>query len=114
MVTTPRCTRCSLLFKRHLPSGSTDQASKFTIGGPTPRISPNLDTAPESCRKQAKQRSWQRYTAVLPDWFSTYVGMESEASVIRTYECQMVPGLLQTEEYARAAFQPAPPRHAHA
>jgi hypothetical protein len=59
--------------------------------------------------RQAKQRGWwQRYTDVLPDWFSTYVGMESEASVIRTYECQMVPGLLQTEEYARAAFQGAP------
>jgi hypothetical protein len=59
--------------------------------------------------RQAKQRGWwQRYTDVLPDWFSTYVGMESEASVIRTYQCQMVPGLLQTEEYARAAFQGAP------
>lgn len=59
--------------------------------------------------RQAKQRGWwQRYTDVLPDWFTTYVGMESEASVIRTYECQMVPGLLQTKDYARAAFQGAP------
>ncbi len=59
--------------------------------------------------RQAKQRGWwQRYSDVLPAWFSTYVGMESEASMIRTYECQMVPGLLQTEDYARAAFQGAP------
>lgn len=59
--------------------------------------------------RQAKQRGWwQRYSDVLPDWFTAYVGMESEASVIRTYECQMVPGLLQTEEYARAAFEGAP------
>ena len=59
--------------------------------------------------RQAKQRGWwQRYSDVLPDWFSTYVGMESEASAIRTYECQMVPGLLQTEQYARAAFAGAP------
>jgi hypothetical protein len=59
--------------------------------------------------RQAKQRGWwQRYSDVLPDWFTTYVGMESEASVIRTYECQMVPGLLQTQEYAQAAFQGAP------
>lgn len=59
--------------------------------------------------RQAKQRGWwQRYTDVLPDWFSTYVGMESEASVIRTYECQMVPGLLQTEDYARAAIRGGP------
>ncbi|WP_254909904.1 helix-turn-helix domain-containing protein [Micromonospora sp. NBS 11-29] len=59
--------------------------------------------------RQAKQRGWwQRYSDVLPDWFAAYVGMESEASIIRTYECQMVPGLLQTEEYARAAFEGAP------
>ncbi|WP_433345240.1 helix-turn-helix domain-containing protein [Micromonospora sp. CA-111912] len=59
--------------------------------------------------RQAKQRGWwQRYSDVLPDWFTAYVGMESEASVIRTYECQMAPGLLQTEDYARAAFQGAP------
>ncbi|GIJ25347.1 transcriptional regulator [Micromonospora qiuiae] len=59
--------------------------------------------------RQAKQRGWwQRYSDVLPDWFAAYVGMESEASVVRTYECQMVHGLLQTEEYARAAFQGAP------
>ncbi len=34
--------------------------------------------------------------------------MESEASVIRSYQCQMVPGLLQTEGYARAAIEGAP------
>ena len=59
--------------------------------------------------RQAKQRGWwQRYSDVLPEWFATYVGMESEASVIRTYQCQMIPGLMQTEEYARAAFRGAP------
>ena len=59
--------------------------------------------------RQAKQRGWwQRYSDVLPDWFTTFIGMESEASVIRSYQCQMVPGLLQTEEYARAAFDGAP------
>jgi transcriptional regulator with XRE-family HTH domain len=59
--------------------------------------------------RQAKQRGWwQGYADVLPDWFTTYVGMESEASVIRTYECQIVPGLLQTEDYARIAFEGAP------
>ncbi|MDG4829895.1 helix-turn-helix transcriptional regulator [Solwaraspora sp. WMMD1047] len=59
--------------------------------------------------RQARQRGWwQRYNDVLPDWFVTYVGMESEASVIRSYECQMIPGLLQTEEYARAAFSGGP------
>lgn len=45
---------------------------------------------------------WQTYGDIVPGWFADYVGLESNASLIRTYEVQFVPGLLQTEEYARA------------
>jgi len=45
---------------------------------------------------------WQEYGDIMPDWFEEYVGLESAASLIRTYEVQFVPGLLQTAEYARA------------
>jgi hypothetical protein len=45
---------------------------------------------------------WHSYNDVLPTWFERYVGLESAASLIRTYEVQFIPGLLQTEEYARA------------
>jgi transcriptional regulator with XRE-family HTH domain len=45
---------------------------------------------------------WARYDDVMPDWFATYVGLEQATSLIRTYELQFVPGLLQTEQYARA------------
>ena len=45
---------------------------------------------------------WHRYGDVLPNWFQSYLGLEAAASVIRTYEVQFVPGLLQTAEYARA------------
>jgi transcriptional regulator with XRE-family HTH domain len=47
---------------------------------------------------------WQRYNDILPRWFEFYVGLESAASVIRTFEVQFVHGLLQTEEYARAVI----------
>ncbi|WP_329557797.1 helix-turn-helix domain-containing protein [Streptomyces sp. NBC_00696] len=47
---------------------------------------------------------WHRYSDVLPNWFATYVGLESAASLIRTFEVQLVPGLLQTEAYARAVI----------
>jgi hypothetical protein len=45
---------------------------------------------------------WHRYSDVLPSWFQSYLGLESSASVIRTYEVQFVPGLLQTRDYAHA------------
>ncbi|MGW7358552.1 helix-turn-helix domain-containing protein [Streptomyces sp. NPDC054802] len=45
---------------------------------------------------------WQRFHDVLPHWFSMYVSLEGAASLIRAYEPQFVPGLLQTEDYARA------------
>ncbi|WP_189815876.1 helix-turn-helix domain-containing protein [Streptomyces olivaceoviridis] len=48
---------------------------------------------------------WQRFHDVLPDWFSLYVSLEGAARVIRSYEPHFVPGLLQTEEYARAVME---------
>ncbi|MCW2883656.1 MAG: hypothetical protein QOE54_3243 [Streptosporangiaceae bacterium] len=47
---------------------------------------------------------WHRYADVLPNWFQTYVGLEEAAGLIRTYELQFVPGLLQSEGYARAVI----------
>ena len=53
--------------------------------------------------RQAREPGWwQEYGDVMPAWFEEYVGLESAASLIRTYEVQFVPGLLQTDEYARA------------
>ncbi|MDI3404800.1 helix-turn-helix domain-containing protein [Streptomyces cavernicola] len=48
---------------------------------------------------------WQRYHDILPSWFSMYVSLEGAASLIRSYEPHFVPGLLQTEEYARAVMR---------
>ncbi|MGW1891880.1 helix-turn-helix domain-containing protein [Streptomyces sp. NPDC002004] len=48
---------------------------------------------------------WQRFHDILPGWFSMYVSLEGAASLIRSYEPHFVPGLLQTEEYARAVMR---------
>jgi transcriptional regulator with XRE-family HTH domain len=45
---------------------------------------------------------WHHYGDLLPQWFRAYVDLESAARLIRTYEGQLVPGLLQTEDYMRA------------
>ncbi|WP_207550196.1 helix-turn-helix domain-containing protein [Thermostaphylospora chromogena] len=48
---------------------------------------------------------WHKYGDVLPSWFTTYIGLEEAASVIRTYEVQFIPGLLQTASYARTVIE---------
>ena len=45
---------------------------------------------------------WVSYGKLVPDWFRLFLGYESDASELRTYESELVPGLLQTPEYARA------------
>ena len=51
---------------------------------------------------------WHHYGDILPSWFQSYLGLEAAASLIRTYEIQFVPGLLQTADYARAVAQLTP------
>jgi transcriptional regulator with XRE-family HTH domain len=45
---------------------------------------------------------WAKYDDIMPDWFESYVGLEQATTLIRTYELQFVPGLFQTDGYARA------------
>ncbi|MFD5032105.1 helix-turn-helix domain-containing protein [Streptomyces sp. NPDC058405] len=55
---------------------------------------------------------WHRYRDALPGWFSAYVSLEDEAALIRTYEPHYVPGLLQTEDYARGVLRVGAHRNA--
>jgi transcriptional regulator with XRE-family HTH domain len=55
--------------------------------------------------RQANEPNWwHRYTDVLPSWFELYLRLEQAASIIRSYQVQFVPGLLQSEQYARAVI----------
>ncbi len=47
---------------------------------------------------------WQPYSDSMPGWLELYVGLEQAAAVIRSYEPQFVPGLLQTEGYAKSVI----------
>ncbi len=55
--------------------------------------------------EQSNRSSWWHvFNDILPSWFQAYVGMEAQATSIRIYEPQFVPGLLQTPEYAAAVL----------
>jgi transcriptional regulator with XRE-family HTH domain len=59
---------------------------------------------------QASTRGWwHRFPDLVPDWFEAYLGLEDAASIIRCYQSQFVPDLLQTEHYARATIRLANP-----
>lgn len=61
-----------------------------------------IDTFLKSVREANKRGWWHTYRDVLPDWFAAYLSLEQAAMQIRAYEAEFVPGLLQTEDYARA------------
>jgi transcriptional regulator with XRE-family HTH domain len=60
--------------------------------------------------RQSRQKGWwHTYGDAIPDWFETYVGLEASAATLRIYESEVVPGLFQTEEYARAVLRATMP-----
>ncbi len=75
----------------------TDLLSFYGIADPQQR-----DALRDLARNASAQGWWHDYSDILPTWFEAYVALEEAAIGIRAYEIQFVPGLLQTEEYARA------------
>lgn len=66
-------------------------------------VDPRRREALQAIARQARQVGWwQSYGDVLEDAYQDYISLESSAAAIWTYEAQLVPGLLQTEDYARA------------
>jgi hypothetical protein len=54
----------------------------------------------EELRQAASNRGW--WSAYrLPSWLHNYVGLEADATLIRDFEVELIPGLLQIPEYAR-------------
>jgi transcriptional regulator with XRE-family HTH domain len=60
-------------------------------------------------RQAAHRGWWHSYADALPGWFEDYVGLEDGALSKWTYENQLVPGLMQTGEYATAITRAAQP-----
>ena len=55
--------------------------------------------------RESRQKGWwHAYGDSVQPHFATYLGLEGAASEIRIYEVNLIPGLLQTEDYARAVI----------
>jgi transcriptional regulator with XRE-family HTH domain len=62
-------------------------------------------------RRESSQRGWWAdYGRTVPSWFADYLGMETAAAEVWTYQPTHVPGLLQTPEYAQAIIALDPDR----
>lgn len=58
----------------------------------------------------ARRRAWwSPYREAIPASFAAFIGLEAEASGLQVYQTVCIPGLLQTERYARAIVAAAPP-----
>ncbi|GAA0915373.1 helix-turn-helix transcriptional regulator [Nonomuraea longicatena] len=59
--------------------------------------------------REARQRGWwHTFGDVIPEWFQAFVGLEAEVSELRSYNTELVPGLLQTPDYYRGYIRTDP------
>lgn len=66
------------------------------------------DPLVQLAREARRKGWWHTYGRVLPTWFEAYIGLEAEAVRLRDFQSMVIPGLLQTEDYARAVLRTAP------
>jgi transcriptional regulator with XRE-family HTH domain len=67
---------------------------------------PDLSEALKALAKETKAKGWWHdYGDVIPEWLDMYIGLEEAASQLCAYQPELVPGLLQTEQYARSVIK---------
>jgi hypothetical protein len=74
----------------------------FTRSGKVSVTQEQRDELLRLAREARKRGWWQTYSGAVPEPFVVYIGLEAEVATLRSYAGELVPGLLQTEEYARA------------
>ncbi|MFQ6393500.1 helix-turn-helix domain-containing protein [Nocardia sp. KC 131] len=69
-------------------------------------MSDDMTTAMIGLLRQGAEKSWwHEYGNLIPATFDVYVGLETAARKLNTYQPSLIPGLLQTADYARALMQ---------
>ncbi|MEV4481687.1 helix-turn-helix domain-containing protein [Micromonospora coxensis] len=84
------------------PVRALDVKAMCELYGATPELAGALTALANETKAKGW---WHSYGDAIPDWFELYVGLESAASRLRGYDESLIPGLLQTEAYARGVFQ---------
>ena len=68
-------------------------------------VDPETTEALKGLAKETKTRGWwHAYGDVIPSGFDVYIGLEGAAASLQSYQSELVPGLLQTPDYARAVI----------
>jgi transcriptional regulator with XRE-family HTH domain len=93
---------------RHLENGrNVPSKPDLTVLMTLYKAPPNVREDLDELRLAARRRGWWSHYR-LPNWLHNYMGLEADATKIRSFELELVPGLLQTEAYARAVHTLGP------
>jgi len=94
---------------------SHDVISKIETGErpPAKDFPERLDAVPELDTRGSLARLWKNLRTglrhrTIPEWFQPWADIEARATTLRSYEPLLIPGLLQTEDYARAILAACP------
>ncbi|MEV0881865.1 helix-turn-helix transcriptional regulator [Micromonospora echinofusca] len=69
-------------------------------------VSDEMTEAMRGLATETKSKGWwHAYGDAVPSWFELYVGLESAAARLRGYDESLIPGILQTRDYAQSLFR---------
>ncbi|MFD6323692.1 helix-turn-helix domain-containing protein [Streptomyces sp. NPDC058442] len=77
-------------------------AMLLAYGATNTELRDRLSLLARKANRRRRQGWWNQYGPVLADTYRDYIALETMAGTIRTFQAQLVPGLLQTPEYIRA------------
>ncbi|MGC5365483.1 helix-turn-helix domain-containing protein [Streptomyces sp. DT24] len=87
----------------HVPVRTPDLVALMKAYGVEDRTArERLETLARKANRRRREGWWHQYASVLSDTYRDQIEMEAIADRIRTYQVQLIPGLLQTAEYGRA------------
>lgn len=89
---------------RNVPSKSDLTVMIALYGAPV-----TLHEELEELRKAATKRGWWS-SYRLPSWLHNLVGLEADAALIRNFALELIPGLLQIDQYARDVYEGGGPK----